>query len=148
MSDWTRPFPVRDGEDETQLKLRFADLWARFPWTNKVDLILPLLSGSDNMGRALLASDMWPKDLDVLEAYEQAKLTRGMVLDEMPTREHMIAEVVTVARTAISPDDKVKAYKLAAELCGYIEKKTSANINVGDDAGGDFLAALAAKLPN
>jgi hypothetical protein len=119
---WPVPdFPCRPGEDEYDLKLEFARLWAKAPHSQRIGY--HLFPGADNLQRAMIAQS-WHKDPLVIDEYE--RLTTGSagasVSDILPSKEQVAFEILEAARKCTDADDKFKGYKLYADIAGYIEK--------------------------
>src|SRR5215217_5500835 len=121
---WNAPFPLREGEDLTAMKMRFAELRVKFPGTNPIQLIENILTGDDNVGRAYQALNAWSNDIQVLEAIEDFKKSGSTSKTNAPDKEEFAQEILSLAR-AIEADDaknKIEALKLYATVKGFIEK--------------------------
>ena len=119
---WNAPFPIRDGEDEAAMKLRYAELRVKFPSTPHHELVLTILTGDDNIGRAYQAAFAWDRDFDVLEAIENFKNGGYSSTDKAPDKDEFCKEVLAYARTEEDAKAKLEAFKLYANMKGFIEK--------------------------
>lgn len=70
----------------------------------------------------------WPADPHVLALVEKAKV-ESEAADKPPTKEAFIKTVFTDAKS-MADDDKIKAYRLVAEMSGFIEKAAPASVSV------------------
>lgn len=109
--------------DETALKDTFAELLLRTP--SDAFRVACQIFGSDTM-RALKASTEWPVDLYVLQ--KQADLLAEQGDDAfLPTKAELARRIYTVGETAGDAKDKLAAYKLYAEVRGFIQKAENVN---------------------
>lgn len=138
MSGWSQQLILAFGEDEEIMKREFARLWARFPLQPLSTLALRVLSGdpSDNIARAYAAAEIWQRDLDVLENVRIFKQNGGVDAEDisLPTKEQIGKEIVALARDCTDPEEKLKGYKLYAELMGMVTKpETQVNVQVNNN---------------
>ena len=119
-ANWPPPQqqPAKSTVDETLLKDKFAEALLRSP--NDAFGVACQIFGSDTM-RALEVSTSWPLDFYVLQ--KQADLIEAQG-DEafLPTKAELARRIFTVGDTATDPKDKLSAYKLYAEVRGFIVK--------------------------
>lgn len=109
--------------NEPELKARFAEALLRRPH-DAFGAACAIL-GNDTM-RALRVSQAWPLDLEVLAV--QADLLEKFGPDEfLPTKQEVARRIYNVGETAADAKDKLAAYKLYAEVRGFIQKADNVN---------------------
>lgn len=122
----TVPPPLFEGEDELQLKLQYARMVARNE-RERFTAGYKIFAGPENYGRALQVQ-AWFYDEFVQD--EIARLRVGDN-DEDP-KEQFIRSLEDRARTA-KDSDAVKFLELAAEMRGWRNRGSGANININTD---------------
>jgi len=110
----TERVPIYEGEDELALKMAFAHHWAKNP--HKHGRIGYDIFVDD--WRALPASIHWPSDAVVLDEFTRA--TR-----EIPGKEEFAREVLNYARDLRSPTERINAFKLFADMCGFTKAQAT-----------------------
>jgi len=123
---WNAPPPIFEGEDERELKLRYARLLAAHP-ERAGQIGYDVFPGPENYGRALQAQ-VWQHDPIVRAELERLQ-DAGEADVLLPTKEQFAKEVLDTGRAAGDPKDKVAAFKLHAEVMGYMPK-AGVNVNV------------------
>ena len=122
---WNEKPLLFDDEDETALRARFVELWAKYQDRSIIEIgnyIFKDLRSPDTRGAQWAV--YWSKELDVLE--EVKRLRQGQVGGEVASKEEIINSAWAIAHDAqVDAKDKVNALKLIAEMQGMIEK----NIN-------------------
>lgn len=109
--------------DETALKDKFAELLLRTP--NDAFNVAVQVFGSDTM-RALQISQEWPLDFYVMQ--KQADLLAEQGDDAfLPSKAELARRIYTVGDTSTDAKDKLAAYKLYAEVRGFIQKAENVN---------------------
>lgn len=135
------------GEDQEALKSRFVDLWARYPHISVFEIArLTFQALPDAELRAGQAATAWRNDIDVLERVRIRQITGDAVDDsEIQLRKRALAIADDQNQRA---SDRIAALRLCGELQGIVKKSVETKSTVKAEGGaGDFLAALAAKLP-
>jgi hypothetical protein len=129
---WLHPFPLQDGENLKDLKLRFAELKVKFPAAKEEELIQETLGGDprENVGRVYQFKQLISNDLETQEMILSLRATGSVSKEKAPDEEAFAQEVLAFTRTTHDPKDKLTGFKLYAELKGYL-KKESTNVNVG-----------------
>lgn len=117
-------------EDEQELKAKFAEALLRTP-TDPFRAAMALF-GNDTV-RALEVANSWPVDLAVLQ--RQADLLEQFGPDEyLPTKATVARRIYEVGETAADVKDKLAAYKLYADIRGFMPKgETNNNIVVNNN---------------
>lgn len=105
--------------NEQEAKAKFAERLLRRP--QAAFEVACELFGPMETGRALKASAEWPNDPYVLEIQAELIEEHGEK-HFLPTKEEFARKVIDYADTIRSAEDKLKAYRLYAEVMGYIEK--------------------------
>lgn len=105
--------------NEQEAKAKFAEELLRRP--RAAFEIACELFGPMETGRALKASAEWPVDPYVLD------IQAGLIEEHgeryfLPTKEQFARQVIDYADTIRTPEDRLKAYRLYAEVMGFIEK--------------------------
>jgi hypothetical protein len=122
---WNAEPLLFDDEDETALKARFVELWAKYPDRSIVeigDYIFKDLRNPEMRGAQWAMR--WAKDLEVLEAVK--KLRQGQTQTDVASKTEIINSAWALAHSdRVDAKDRVAALKLIAEMQGMIEK----NIN-------------------
>lgn len=90
-----------------------------------------MLTFPRNSGAALWIMQEWVSDEYVLE-YQKQLLEEFGPQYFLPTKEELSHEVHATAVQARDPDAKIKAYKLFAEIQGYINKPASVAVQVNN----------------
>lgn len=117
---------VEDDAETLALKVRFAEALLRDPLNSFRAACV--VCGNDTV-RALKISSEWVYDLCVLQ--EQARLIEENGPDEyLPTKAEVCRRIYAVGENATSGDEKLKAYKLYAEIRSFIAKPEGGNVNV------------------
>lgn len=121
---WASPTPLpATREDEQDLKERFAEALLRSP-TDPFRAALAIF-GNDTVS-ALKASNSWPSDLVVLQ--RQADLLEEYGPDEyLPTKAHVARRIYEVGDAATDPKDRLAAFKLYADIRGFMPKAENVN---------------------
>lgn len=122
MTDWVRPVPLFDGEDEAELKARFAELWARYPNQSVYEIGLAVFRDMPEPHRGSQAGHVWSKDLEVLQLRDELSLVGGLDDADLPTKEQVGRELIAMARTARDPKVRLDAYSKYCEVAGYVTK--------------------------
>lgn len=123
MSDWFRPVPLFEGEDEAALKAEFARLWAKYPNSTPAEIGYQVFADLFEPMRGYQAGAVWSRELAVQEMRDEYALTGGdPSMIDLPSKEEAAKEVVALARTARDPKDRLAAYRLYGEITGIIEK--------------------------
>src|SRR4051812_16249781 len=109
--------PFNAGEDRAEIRRRAAELWAKYPTIELAVLLMQVLPGEDNTGRCFQYARDWAIDLDFLDIVDDYRRNTVRKSDGVPDREELAAELIALARNpATYTDEKVKAYKVAAEI--------------------------------
>lgn len=127
---WQRPVTVYQGEDEAQLRERFARIRAQFPTLNDFEVASECFKGlPDAPARAGAAALAWGRDADILSRVQELRRV-GFVDDVEADQATVKQEILAFARND-QVDDKVRldAYKLYADVAGMIQKGGT-NVNV------------------
>jgi len=112
------PAVAPDPEAEKEQKDRFAEALLRTP-TDPFRAALTVF-GNDT-ATALRISNLWPYDLYVLQ--RQAELLEQFGPDEyLPTKQQVARRIYEVGENAADNKDKLAAFKLYAELRGFVPK--------------------------
>lgn len=126
---WTTVAPALapvSGPEELALKHKFAEALLREP--HEPYRAGVLVFGNDTR-RALEASQQWVFDLAVLEY--QTELLEKLGPDAfLPAKAETARRIWSVGETATDAKDKLQAYKLYAELRGFVPKGDGNNTNV------------------
>lgn len=131
MNDWFRPVVIFDDEDEDDLKREFAALWAKYPTFNPNDIGLQLFADRREPMRGLQAAAVWSRELAVIALRDAFALNGGEDLSETD-KTQVSREVLSLARTARDPKDRLAAYRLWGDLNGEIAKP-GVTINQNDN---------------
>lgn len=108
---------------EDLLKERFVHEWLRTGDPFKA----AMLCFPGDTGRALRAQWEWPQDAVVLN-YRAALIEETNGAAGIPSKNELALEIYQHAKNCIFSEDKLAAYKLTADIMGYIEKP-SVNID-------------------
>jgi hypothetical protein len=128
MSDWLRPVPIFEGEDEASLKREFAETWAKHPSFTAYDVGAYVFRNLREPHRGSQAAHVWSKELDVLEMVAELK-RQGGANAANADKEQVKLELLAIARGTRDPKEAVGAYKLYAEIEGWVGKNET-NVNV------------------
>lgn len=127
---WNRETPpIFEGEDELQLKLKYAAIVARNP-NAKLTAGYQLFQGAENYGRAMQAQ-AWLTDPIVQEEISRLRDT-GEAQSLLPEASSVKLEILQRARGAIDDKDAAALYKLYLESEGEIQK-TAPQVNINDN---------------
>lgn len=107
---------------ELEQKHAFAEAWLRHPKD-------PFAAARDvfgaDTGRALIVAQTWTLDVEVL-AHQQRLIDEHGARSFLPTKEEFARRVLDATDalndSVLAFEDKLKGYKLFAEIMGYIEK--------------------------
>ena len=120
------PPAAPDPKAEQDRKARFAEALLRNP--NNAYAAACSVFGMDT-ATALRVSSEWPYDLFVLQ--RQAELLEQFGPDEyLPTKAVVARRIYETGETATDVKDKLAAFKLYAELRGFVPKGDGANVNL------------------
>lgn len=112
--------------NQQELKLEFAASLLRHP----DDPDKAAFAITDDTGLALQIARSWPKDPVVIGEQERLLLS-GSARTFLPTKEVQARRVYDEATSQKNtPDDRLKAHRLYAELMSYIEKPVGTNVNI------------------
>lgn len=107
-------------EDESALIETFVREWLLCNDPFKAALtVIP-----NNTGKALRISTEWPVRKDVLELRSEILANEGSSAF-LPSKDELARTVYLESQGARVFEDKLKGYRLVAEICGYIEKPTT-----------------------
>lgn len=124
---WLIPAPAPpDPKAEQERKARFAEALLRTP--NNAYAAACVVFGTDT-ANALRVSSEWPFDLYVLQ--RQAELLDEFGADEfLPTKAVVARNIYETGERATDPKDKLAAFKLYAEVRGFMPKGDAASVNL------------------
>lgn len=109
--------------DENALKDTYAELLLKTP-QDTYGVAIKVV-GND-IARALKISAEWPIDIYVLN--KQAELLAAFGPEAfLPTKAEVARRIYTVGENATDPKDKLAAFKLYAEVRGFIQKADNVN---------------------
>lgn len=140
------------GEDQAALTSRFVELWAihgnRFPIVELGAYVLKQAGVKDNVMRGGQIAQALAADIDILERVRVLRLKGPEAPDD--TEIALRRRVLKIADNEdLDAKDRIAALRLAGELQGFVKKSVDSKVSVSSESKpGDFLAALAAKLPN
>lgn len=118
--------PVVIGADELALKHEFAEALLKLP--NDPFRAACGVFGNDTV-KALEVANRWPFDLVVLQ--RQAELLDKFGPEEfLPTKTDVARRIWNCGEAATDTKDKLAAYRLYAELRGFVPKGDAAGVNV------------------
>lgn len=120
--------------NEPELKRVFGEIWAQFP-DDPYKAGLRTFGG--NIGHALHAMSNWVTDPFVIECRDNYASKNGEPKIKILSKEQLLKKIEdtlealdpVTGRALVSVDDKIKAFKLYADIAGYIVKPDS-NINL------------------
>jgi hypothetical protein len=135
-----------EGESEEALKTRFVELRAKYPNRSLLEITQYIFMDLQEPGRYLQAAERWGKLIDLDERVDQIIL-KGPLVPESSEGD-LVRRALAIADSAYADKDKIAAIRLAGELQGFVKKGVDGGSTPGTNTGVDFLAALAAKLPN
>lgn len=126
---WAHEKPtIFAGEDELQLKLKFAQLCAR-DWSNRAMAGYAVFPGEDNYARAM-AAQAWLTD-PVVQA-EISRLRYEGADEVTPSKAELVKKMVDAADAATDPKVKIEGYYKAADVLGFVNKG-SVNVTNNND---------------
>lgn len=129
MSSWqtyTPPAPAVSPEELARQKDKFADAYLRTPENSFAAACT--VFGTDT-ATALKVSSEWPFDLYVLQ--RQAELLETFGPDEfLPTKQQVARRIFETGERTNDVKDKLAAYRLYAELRGFMPRGDGANVSL------------------
>ncbi len=126
---WAHEKPtIFAGEDELQLKLRFAELCVR-DWPNRHMAGYTIFPGEENYGRAM-AAQAWLNDPIVQS--EIGRLRSEGAGEIVPSKAEMVKKIIDAADAATDPKVKIDGYYKASDVLGYVNKG-SVNVTNNND---------------
>lgn len=136
----SKSFPLREGEDEYDLKMQFARECARNP-AEQLTAGYRVFVGPDNYGRAMQAQ-MWLTDPVVQEAIQRFGGPEA-VGEMLPTKDQILKHIsdVAISCKATQPKIALDGFKLFLEASGEMP-------NGNDNGGGNMYIQNVIKLPN
>lgn len=111
--------PLNEGEDEYELKLRYAAIIAANP-NNYMNAGYKLFPGIENAGRAMQCR-AWLSDPIVQTEIERLGES-GEVESVLPSKEQVAKEILDTARATNVTKDRLDGFKLFGEFMGHISK--------------------------
>ena len=116
---------IREGEDEFELKMKFAKILYDHP-EKKLTAGYMLFPGPENYGRAMQAA-LWNTDPFVIAEIERL-MGDGNYEDREPTESQVRKEVLDHARATIDAKVKLDGYRLYADMRGMLRKDMAVNV--------------------
>lgn len=102
--------------------------------------------GQEHAGFCYGKAEEWVKDPYVLECV--AKLKEAKEAEKKPISKETLCKEIETAAKSMSDEDKLKAWRLLAEMNGYIEKAAPATINNNNQQVINPVLIMPAELPD
>jgi hypothetical protein len=109
-----------------ELKKLFAKHLIKNP-TEPFKAACYIFKDNNDLGNRLIAACEWPNDPIVIFEIDSLVASNNTV-QILPTKDEIAYEIYLIGKKAFEPEDKLKAYKLYAELQGMV-KSPGININ-------------------